>query len=92
MKKLIIPIITIIVFTGCNNTVFKEYNKFDNPSWNRLNYLNFEVPVQKNEGLDFYLALRHHTNFPYNYINVNVTFYTPDGEMRSLDYYFRLKI
>ncbi len=91
MKKLIIPIITIIVFTGCNNTVFKEYNKFDNPSWNRLNYLNFEVPVQKNEGLDFYLALRHHTNFPYNYINVNVTFYTPDGEMRSLDYYFRLK-
>lgn len=92
MKKLIFPIIAFLILTGCNRkAVFKEYTVFDNVSWSKLEILNFEFPVQKNQGLDFYLALRHHTNFPYTFINVNITFFTPDGEMRSRDYHFRLK-
>ncbi|MBC8320944.1 MAG: hypothetical protein H8E34_09500 [Bacteroidetes bacterium] len=92
MKQFIIPVIFAFLLTGCNSsTVFKEYEKFDDISWNRLYYLNFEVPVQKQESLDFYLALRHHTDFLYSFIDVNVTFFTPDGETRSRDYHFRLK-
>lgn len=92
MKKFIVPIVITFLFAGCDsNTIFKEYKKFDDVSWNRFDILNFEFPVQKEEGLDFYLALRHHTYYPYSFIDVNITFYTPDGEMRSRDYRFRLK-
>ena len=92
MRKLILPIIIAFFLAGCNsNTVLKEYEKFDDISWNRFDILNFEFPVEKMTGYDFYLALRHHTDFPYSFIDVNITFYTPDGEMRSRDYHFRLK-
>ena len=81
-----------LLVTGCDsNTIFKEYNKFDDLSWNRLDILDFEFPVDKKQPLDFYLAFRHHTDFPYSFIDVNITFFTPDGEMRSRDYHYRLK-
>lgn len=92
MRKYIVLVIATFILVGCNNNVvFKEYQAFDNVSWNKLDILNFDFPVQVNESLDFYLALRHHTYYPYSFINVNITFYTPDGEMRSRDYHFRLK-
>ena len=92
MKKYFVSLIATFILMGCDsNVVFREYRVFDNVSWNKQEILNFDFPVQKNEGLDFYLALRHHTHFPYSFINVNITFFTPDGEMRSLDYHFRLK-
>lgn len=79
------------MMAGCSsNTVFKQYNKMDRASWNRFDIQEFEVPVKKGDKLDFYLSLRHHTNFPYNFIDVNVTFFTPGGEMRTLDYHHRL--
>lgn len=92
MRKYIVLVISTIILIGCNsNVVFKEYKAFENVSWNRHDVLNFDFQVQKSESLDFYLALRHHTNFPFSFIKVNVTFFTPDGEMRSRDYHFRLK-
>jgi gliding motility-associated lipoprotein GldH len=92
MYKVLPSLIIILLLTSCNsNTTFKEYKKFDDISWNRFDILEFFVPVQKKEPLDFYLALRHHTNFPYSYIDVTITLNTPDGEMRSRDYRFRLK-
>lgn len=85
-------LLTVLFFlSGCNNnTVFKEYHKMKKGSWNRLDIQTFEVPVNRGDKLDFYLSLRHHTHFPYNYIDVNVTFFTPNGEMRSRDYHHRL--
>jgi len=92
MYKVLPSLIIILLLTSCNsNTTFKEYKKFDDISWNRFDILEFYVPVQKKEPLDLYLALRHHTNFPYSYIDVTITLNTPDGEMRSRDYRFRLK-
>ena len=79
------------MLAGCtNSTVFKEYRKFDNVIWGRFDIQNFEVPVKKGEPLDLYFALRHHTDFPFNFIDVNITLFTPDGEMRSRDYHYRL--
>ncbi|MGP8329198.1 MAG: gliding motility lipoprotein GldH [Methanosarcinaceae archaeon] len=92
MKKFIIPIIIAFLLMGCNsNIIFREYKKFDDVSWSKFDILDFEFTVQRKESLDFYLALRHHTDFPYSFIDVNVTFFTPNGEMRSRDYHFRLK-
>ena len=81
------------MLTGCmgDSAVFREYVKLDNMTWNRFNILFFDVPVKENEPLDFYLFIRHHTDFPYDKLYVNITFYSPGGDMRSNDYDFDLK-
>ncbi len=91
MKKLFIIVIICSLGFGCADiTVFQEYRKLDNLVWGRFDIHNFEVPVKKGEPLDLYFALRHHTDFPFNFIDVNITLFTPDGEMRSRDYHYRL--
>lgn len=93
MKKLFIVLAAfVLAFTSCREpTVFREYRKIDNMSWNRFNFIEFEVPVEEGDKLDFDLTLRHHTAFPYDKLFVNITFYLPDGEFRSANYAFDLK-
>lgn len=92
MKHIIISFIATIILTSCSqNTVFKEYSKMDRISWNKLDIQTFDVPVEKGKKYDFYFSLRHHTDFPYTFMDVNITFFTPDGEMRSRDYHYGLK-
>ncbi len=92
MKQITTLIILALVLSSCSNkVVFKEYKNFENVSWNRFDILLFEVPVKAGDYLDFHLALRHHTNFPYDYIDANITFYSPGGGMRSGEYHFKLK-
>ena len=82
----------VLLLTACGNrTVFKEYHKMERVSWNRFDIRFFEVPVKAGEQLDFYLFLRHHTYYPFDYLDVNITFYLPGGEMRSKEYHYELK-
>ena len=91
MKHLILPLAFLFLLTGCENkTVFKKYNKLENMTWRRFNNLDFEVPVEKGKSYDFYFSLRHHTDYPYNFIDANVTFYTPNGERRSREHHYIL--
>ncbi len=92
IKNMLALVIVIVLVASCGNrTVFKEYRTLDNISWNRFDIQNFDVAVNKDDRLDFYLFIRHHTNYPYDYLDVNVTFYMPGNEMRSGDYHFELK-
>jgi gliding motility-associated lipoprotein GldH len=92
MKRLILFSSLLIFISSCGNRlVFKEYREFENVSWNRLDILKFEVPVNAGDELDFSLFLRHHTDFPYDKFYVNITFYSPSGDVRSAEYDFRLK-
>jgi gliding motility-associated lipoprotein GldH len=93
MKRLISFLFTGILFlTACSDsTVYREYVTMKNINWERMNILEFDVPVVNGDQLDFYLSLRHHTDFPYDKLYVNITFYSPGGEMRSRDYDFNLK-
>jgi gliding motility-associated lipoprotein GldH len=79
------------LFSCSNNNIFTEYKKFDNLNWDRFNILYFNVDVGKNQILDIDLLLRHHTNYPYNFLDVNITFYTPAGATLSRDYHLNLK-
>ncbi len=82
----------IILFSSCREAaVYRDYVKLENLNWKRFDILEFDVPVKNGDQLDFYLFLRHHTDFPYDKLFVNITFYSPDGEMRSRDYDFNLK-
>ena len=92
MKNPIILLIIAIALTSCGgNVVFKEYKKLDNISWDRFDVLNFELEVKKDQLLDFDLLLRHHTLYPYDYLDINITFYPPSGGQMSRDYKFKLK-
>ena len=82
----------LLIAVACgNSTVFKESREFDNVSWNRFDIQNFEVPAEAGEVLDFYFLIRHHSYFPYDFVDVNITFYMLGGEERSGDYHFNLK-
>lgn len=92
MKYLVVLAFCVFIISGCNTeTIFKEYNSFDDVSWNRFDTQNFEFTVEGDKPVDLYLAIRHHTDFPYDYIDMNITLYTPDGEMRSREYHYKLK-
>ena len=75
MKRLLLfLIIPVIIMSSCGDSVvFKQYNKMENLNWNRFDYQVFEVEFEKDELLDFYLAFRHHTDFPFDKLWVNVT-------------------
>ncbi len=94
MKTILAGIlISLIILTSClrESVEFREYVEMDNMTWNRFNTLEFEVPVKENDVFDFKLFLRHHTDFPYDKLFVNITFYSPGGDIRSRDYDFDLK-
>ena len=92
IKKIVGTLAAVLLLTACGNkTVYKEYHTFENVSWNRFDIQNFEVPVNENDVLDFYLLVRHHSYFPYDFMDVNITFYLPGGEMRTGDYHYELK-
>jgi len=84
--------VLLFVTLGCNNSkVFEEYKKFDNLSWHRFNYLEFEVPVDDTEtAFDIFLSLRHLPEFPHKQLPVNFTIYSPSGEMRTADHVLEL--
>jgi len=80
------------LFTSCGSKeTFKQYHRFDNITWDRFDILNFDVNVEKGQLLDFDLLLRHHTAYPFDYLDINITFYTPSGATLSRDYHFNLK-
>ena len=92
MKRLIPLLLLSLLLTSCGQKqVFKQYHRFDNITWDRFDILTFEVPVEKGQLLDFDFLLRHHTLYPYNYLDANITFYTPSGSALSRDYHFELK-
>ncbi len=94
MRKFVIPlIIATIVLGSCSSEsdyFHKEY-KLKNQVWKRFDVFWFDVPVEKNDLLDFYLSVSHNKDYPLDKLWVNITFYTPDGTTRSRDYDFDLK-
>ena len=79
--------VLLFVSFGCSHTkVFEEYKKFDNLSWHRFNFLEFEVPIEDIEPeYDISISLRHLPEFPHKQLPVNFTIYSPSGEMRTVD-------
>lgn len=80
------------VSTGCDNQkVFEEYKKFENLSWYRFDFLEYEVQIEDVEKIyDIYISLRHLPEFPHKELPVNLTIYSPSGEMRTADYMLEL--
>ena len=92
LKYYLLLFVLLIMSFGCNQSkVFEEYKKFDNLSWHRFNYLEFEVTVEDSENeFDVYISLRHLPEFQYKQLPINLTIYSPSGEMRTADHLLEL--
>ena len=86
---LILLSVTLLLLTSsCSNQkVFEEHYKFEDFSWNRFDFVKFEVNIEDTEiEYDMYLNFRHLPEYPYPNFNFNFTIYTPSDEMRTSDF------
>lgn len=82
------------MFISCSGdkTVFEEYQKFEKLSWNRFNILSFNMPVTDiSMAYDIYINVRHLPEIPNKSISINLTLYSPSGDMRSVDFAIALR-
>jgi gliding motility-associated lipoprotein GldH len=92
MKKILSLLLTVILFS-CQNQSHQSSNKvvFDNQTWQRFSNLEFNIPVQPQDTMDFDLILVYDSkDFKLKSFPINVTLYTPNNEIRSRDYVMRL--
>jgi len=81
--------IVLVFLTSCtgNQTVFKEYQKFNKLSWSRFHILKFETNLEDTKPTyDIYINIRHLPEIPYKEMVINLTIFTASGDMRTTDY------
>jgi gliding motility-associated lipoprotein GldH len=94
MNKLIPFILAgLLVLTSCNQRkIYEKYIDNDRITWNRFDVKTFKVDIKDiSSKYAFYVAIRHLTDFPFRYITINFTLYTPSGESRTVEQKILLK-
>lgn len=72
--------------------IFEEHKKIDNMTWDRFEVIKFNIPIEKTGvPYDLIFAMRHHTDIPFDELEINFTMRTPGGETRSRDYTIRIR-
>jgi len=95
MKALLkkISVLLVLFLASCSGRPLFEKNVvFEDLIWNRFNIIEMDVAVEDPEQLyDVYVLFVHSDVYPTDHIAMNITFYYPNGGMRSRDYEFRLQ-
>lgn len=82
---------TVFLVSCGGNKVYEDYQKLDKQSWNRFNFLKFEMPVEDiDQDYDIYLVFRHWPEFPHKAIPLTITIYMPSGSERTFDHNVKL--
>lgn len=78
----------LVISFGCDSSkVFEEYKKMDKFSWYRFNNLEFDVLIEDTETeYDVFILFRHLPEFPHHQLPINLTIYSPSGEVRSANH------
>ena len=85
----ILILLTAIQFSACSgdSTVYEKYHVFNDKSWNRFDYLDYEVPLNDPDAeYDVFVDIRHEPDIPYKEILISLTIYSPSGSMRSANH------
>jgi gliding motility-associated lipoprotein GldH len=83
----------IFVLTACkqDNSV-SQIVGFENHSWGRYDYLNFEFPIQDVEQqYNIMVILRYNEDFPSQALAINFVMTMPSGEERIKEYLLQLR-
>jgi gliding motility-associated lipoprotein GldH len=94
MKRLISSLLFILfVLISCNSrNIYEKYIDNERITWNRFDVKTFNVDIKDiSAKYDFYVAIRHHTDVPFHYINISFTIYTPSGEVRMMEHKIYLR-
>lgn len=94
VKKLcFIIVFGLFALSSCNHgKIYEKHIDIERITWNRFDVKTFEFEIKDVAGgYDFYIAIRHHTDIPLNFITARFTLYTPSGEVRTLDQKIMLK-
>lgn len=87
--NVILLIIGITFLLSCSGekTIFEKYHQFPNLTWNRFEFVTFEVPVEDvSAAYDIFLTLRHIPEMQFPELVFNITMFLPGEEMRTADY------
>jgi gliding motility-associated lipoprotein GldH len=83
--------ITFLLSCSGEKTIFEKYHQFPNLSWNRFEFVKFEVPVEDvSVAYDIFLTLRHIPEMQFSELEFNITMFLSEEEMRSADYTLEL--
>ncbi len=95
MKSIVKPfvVLALLMLASCSvKPVFEQEVAFDDLIWNRFNIIEMDLPVEDADALyDVQVSFVHTDVYPSDHIAMNITFYFPNGGMRSRDYEFRLQ-
>lgn len=94
MKKLFIfGLLAMIGFSSCNSKkIYEKHIDNERITWNRFDVKTFEVEIKDvSTPCDFLVAIRHHTEVPFQYVDVRMVIYTPDGETRIIEQQIKLR-
>lgn len=84
-------LLILLAFASCERSIYREFHKFDNYTWDRFDKVIFNIPIQKETEGDIVVAIRHLDQFPYDEITLNIILSTPGGEERIIDRTIYLK-
>jgi gliding motility-associated lipoprotein GldH len=92
-KQIILLLIIPFLILSCGRgKIFEEHKKIDNMTWDRFEVIDFDIPIEKTGvPYDLIFAMRHHTDIPFDEVEINFTMWTPGGETRSRDYTIRIR-
>jgi gliding motility-associated lipoprotein GldH len=94
MKRILLLVVVFgLLAGGCNKTApILQIHKFKNGEWERFEFLNFELPVEKDRvAYNISVELSFIAAFPSESLYVNVVMTTPSGEERIKDYNLTVK-
>lgn len=79
-------LITIVLLSCQGSTVFREFRKFENYTWERFDKITFNIPIEE-EGIiaDINLSIRYLEQYPYVDLPMNIILSTPTGEERIIE-------
>ncbi|MBZ0243701.1 MAG: gliding motility lipoprotein GldH [Bacteroidales bacterium] len=91
--SLVLWLALLIIFSSCQRPeIISERKVFDNQIWNRFEIVEFNFNITKPDmTYDVTLNFEHIDKYYTDHLTTNITFYMPDGSMRSRDYTFKLK-
>ncbi len=89
MRKSLITqslLISIVLLSCQGSTVFREFRKFENYTWERFDKITFNIPIEE-EGIiaDINLSIRYLEQYPYVDLPMNIILSTPSGEERIIE-------
>jgi len=93
LTKIFFVMITGVLLTACSGEtkVYEKYYVFDDMSWNRFDYLDYQVSLDDPDAeYDIYVAIRHIPEIPYKEMPISLAIYSPSGSMRAANHTLEL--